>query len=171
MNTRGVTLIELMMGVVTVAIIAAASAALLKAGIVTYSFSVRQNEALTKTRKALGRDGAASGIMPTGRYAHAVGALNAAAVTVLVSSDSAVDSYYVAGGALERSQGGTAAVHAESIASLAVNYYNMNSSGLIVESTAAASARLVTALVAMPAKTNKQKSHRLFSGTMLRNKP
>lgn len=171
MNRRGVTLIELMVAVVTAAIIAAASAALIKAGIMTYAFSVRQNEALTKTRKALGRESASSGIMPTGRYAHTVSALNAANVTVLVSSNSTANSYYVSAGALTRSQGGTPAVHAESITTFAVNYYNMNASGLIIESTSAASARLVTALVTVDAKTNKQKSHTLFSGAMLRNKP
>lgn len=171
MNSRGVTLIELMMGVVTAVIIGAASAALIKAGILTYSFSVSQNAAMTKTRKALQGEGAATGILPVGRGAYAVNALNASQVAVLSSTSAVVMSYYVSAGNLIKDAGGVPGVHAESITTVAVNYYNLNSSGLIIESTSAASARLVTALVTVAGKTNKHKDHKLFSGTLLRNMP
>lgn len=171
MNSRGVTLVELMMGVVTAVIIGAASAGLLKAGIMTYTFSVAQNEALTKTRKAVSGEGSVSGIVPAGRGAYAVDALNASQVAVLSSSAAVVTSYYISSGSLFKSKGGTAGLHAESITSVEVNYYNMDSNGLITESTSAASARLVTALVTMAGKTSKLKDHKLFSGTTLRNMP
>lgn len=171
MSRRGATLVELMAGVVTAAIIAAASAGLLKAGMMTYTASVRQNEALTKLRKAVGSEGSATGILPVSRGAYAVNALNAAQLAVLSSSSAVVMSYYASAGNLIKSQGGVPATHAESIGTIAVNYYNTDSNGLVVESTTAAGARLVTALVTYPAKTNKLKDHKLFAGTLLRNMP
>ena len=171
MNTRGVTLVELCVGLAAALIIGAVSAGILKAGIMTYTHSVRQNESLTRTRKALGGEGAAAGVVRAGRTAHTVDALNAASVDVLVSSSSVLTRYFVSGGNLLLSKDGVAAVHADKITSIAVNYYNMDASGLIIESTSAASARLVTALVTLQGATSKQKDYALFSGTLLRNHP
>jgi len=171
MNRRGVTLIELMVGVATAVIIAAVSATLLKAGLMTYTYSVRQNEALTRARKALGNEGAATGVLRGSRTAYALSELNAAQVTVTATTAATITSYYVSGGGLYRSVAGTPALHAEGITSLTVNYYNLNASGLIVESTAAASATLVTARVTLRGKTAQQKDYHLFSGTLLRNHP
>lgn len=171
MNSRGVTLIELMMGVVTAVIIGAASAALIKAGILTYSFSVSQNAALTRTRKAMQGEGSASGILPVGRGAYAIDEMNASEVEVLSSSSAVLTSYYVSEGNLIKDTDGVPGLHAESITTVEFNYYNLNASGLIVESTSAAGARLVTALVTVAGKTNKHKDHKLFSGTTLRNMP
>lgn len=171
MNARGLTMIELLVGLATATIIGAVSAGILKAGIMTYTYSTRQNDALTRTRKALGGEGAAPGILRAGRLADAVSALDAAAVGVVSSTSTVLTSYYVSGGALYLSKSGTPVLHADSITSLTVNYYNMNGSGLIVESTAPASARLVTALVTLRGKTSKLRDYHLFSGTLLRNHP
>jgi hypothetical protein len=171
MNARGLTLIELLVGLVTALIIGAVSASILKAGIMTYTHSVRQNESLTRTRKAMGGEGRAEGIVRASRAAHTVSALDAGAVGVLSSTSSVLTSYTVSGGDLFLSEGGVSGLHADKVTSVAVNYYNLDGSGLIAESTSAASARLVTALVTVAGQTSKQKDYKLFSGTLLRNHP
>ena len=171
MNRRGVTLVELLAGLATALIIGAVSASLLKAGIKTYTYSVRQNEALTRARKALGNEGAASGVLRGSRKANAVSALNAAQVSVESSTSVITTSYYVGGAGLYRSIAGTPELQAESITQMEVKYYNLNGSGLIIESTSAASAVLVTAQVTIPGKTSKDRSYHLFSGTLLKNHP
>jgi hypothetical protein len=169
MNRRGVTLVELLVGIATAVVIGAVSASILKAGIMTYNHSVRQNDALTRMRKALGGEGSAFGVLRAGRAASSVSALNASSVGVLSSTSSVLTSYYVSAGGLYRSVGGASSLHADKVTSIAVNYYNLDGSGLIVESTAAASAQLVTALVTLRGQNNKQKDYHLFSGTLLRN--
>lgn len=171
MNRRGVTLVELLVGLTTALIIGAVSASLLKAGIMTYTYSVRQNEALTRARKALGNEGEATGVLRGSRKADSVSALNAAQVSVQSSTSATVTSFYLGGSGLYRSVSGAPTLHAESITSMTVNYYNLNGSGLIIESTAAASATLVTAQVTVAGKTSKDRSYHLFSGTLLRNHP
>lgn len=169
MSGRGATLVELLVGIATAVVIGAVSASILKAGIMTYSHSVRQNEALTAMRKAVGGEGAAFGVLRASRAASSVSALDAASVGVVSSTSAVLTSYYVSGGKLYRSVGGAAGVHADKIASIAVNYYNLDGSGLIVESTAAASAQLVTALVTVKGQNSKRRDYHLFSGTLLRN--
>lgn len=169
MNARGLTLVELLVGLVTAGIIGAVSAGMLKAGIMTYTHSVRQNDALTRTRKAVGGEGSAAGVLRGSRSAHTVSALAADEVRVLVSSSSVLTNYYVSGGDLFLSRDGAAGLHADKVTSIAVNYYNLDGNGLIVESTAAVSARLMTALVTVAGQTSKQKDYHLFSGTLLRN--
>jgi len=169
MNRRGVTLVELVVGVATAVVIGAVSAGILKAGIMTYSNSVHAHESLTRIRKALGGEGAAFGVLRAGRAANAVAALNAAQVEVNSSTSTVLTSYYVSGGRLLRSVGGVVTQQADEMSTMTVNYYNMNASGLIVESTSTASATLVTALVTLRGKTTKLRDYQLFSGTMLRN--
>lgn len=171
MNRRGVTLVELLVGLVTALIIGAVSASILKAGIMTYSHSVRQNDALTRTRKAVGGEGSAAGVVRAGRSAHTVDALDAAEFGVRSSTSSVLTSYAVSGGNLYLSKAGVSVLHADQITQIAVNYYNMDGDGLIAESTSAASAKLVTALVTLKGKTPKQKDYKLFSGVLLRNHP
>jgi hypothetical protein len=169
MNRRGLTLVELLVGLVTALIIGAVSASILKAGIMTYTHSVRQNDALTRMRKALGGEASAAGVVRAGRSAHTVAALDASAVGVLVSSSSVLTSFDVSGGNLYLTKGGVTTLHADQITQIAVNYYNLDGNGLIFESSVAASARLVTTLVTLQGKTAKQKDYKLFSGAVLRN--
>lgn len=170
MNARGVTLVELLVGLVAATVIGAASAGILKAGIMTYSHSVRQNEALTRTRKALGGEGAAAGIVRASRPSAAVSALNAASV-VVVSTSADLTTYAVSNGNLYLTKAGITTLQADKVGAVAVNYYNLDSSGRIFESTSAASARLVTALVTVKGATSKQKDYNLFSGALLKNHP
>lgn len=169
MNRRGLTLVELLVGLVTALIIGAVSASILKAGIMTYTHSVRRNEALTRTRKAVGGEGSAAGIVRAARSAHAVSDLEDDEVGVLSSTSSVLTSYEVEDGGLYLTKAGVTALHADQVTEIAVNYYNLDGNGLIFESTAAASARLVTTLVTLKGKNNKQKDYKLFSGVVLRN--
>lgn len=171
MKDRGFTLIELLVGLATAAIIAAVSAQVMKAGLMTYHYSVRQNEALTRTRRALGGEGASTGLLRAGRAASAVDVLSVSSAAVVSAPSAVVTSYYVAGDGLYRSQAGAVALQAGAITSLTVGYYNMNASGQIQVSSAASSATLVTALVTLQGKTDKQRNYRLFSGASLRNHP
>lgn len=171
MNARGLTLTELLVGLAAATIIGAASAGILKAGIMTYAHATRLNDALTRTRKAVGGEASAAGVLRASRTAHAVSALDAASVGVLSSTSAALTSYYVSDGGLYLSKGGVSGLHADKVTAIAVNYYNLDGSGLIMESTSAASARLVTALVTVAGRTSRQKDYRLFSGTLLRNHP
>lgn len=170
MNARGVTLVELLVGLAAATVIGAASAGILKAGIMTYAHSVRQNDALTRTRKAMGGAGSAAGILRASRPSSSVSALNAASV-VVVSTSAALTTYSTSGGNLYLTKDGTTSLHADKVTSIAVNYYNLDGSGLIFESTSAASARLVTALVTLKGTTSRQKDYALFSGALLRNHP
>lgn len=170
MSARGLTLVELCVGLVAATVIGAASAGMLKAGIMTYTHSVRQDEALTRMRKAVGGEGSAAGILREGRPSAYVSTLDPASVVVL-STSAAAAAFSVSGGSLYRTKDGTTSLHAEKIKSITVNYYNLDSSGLIIESTSAASARLVTAQVTVGAVNAKQKDYNLFSGALLRNHP
>ena len=171
MNRRGVTLIELLVGVATAVVIGAVSAGILKAGIMTYTHSVRQNEALTRLRKALGGEASAFGVLRASRAANAVSALSADTVGVVTSTSVVLTSYYVSGGKLYRSVDGVVTQHADEMTTVAVNYYNLDANGLIYESSVTASAMLVTAQVTLQGKTGKLRDYSLFSGTVLRNHP
>lgn len=171
MNRRGLTLVELLVGLVTALIIGAVSASILKAGIMTYTHSVRQNEALTRARKAVGGEGSAAGVVRAARSAHAVSDLEDDEFGVLSSTSSVLTTYEVEDGGLYLTKDGVSTLHADQITEIAVNYYNLDGDGLIAESTSAASARLVTALVTLKGKTPKQKDYKLFSGVILRNHP
>lgn len=171
MKTHGFTLVELMVGVVTAAIIGTVSAQLLKVGLMTYNHTVRQNDSLTRTRRALGGEGAATGILWASRGANTVSGISADAAAVVAPVSAEVTSFYVAGPGLYRSKSGTTVLHADAITNLTVHYYNMSPSGGIQVSSAPSAATLVTTLVTMQGKTSRQTDYRLFSGASLRNHP
>lgn len=169
--SRGVTLIELMVGLVTATIMAAVCAKVLQLGIMTYTYSVRQNSALTQTRKALAGDGARYGALAASRGAHSFSALGAASLAVKSSTDSVITNFFISGSNLYRTKSAETVLQADAVASIAVSYYNMDASGLIMTSTAAESSTMATTLVTVPGKTAKQKNYTLFSGAQLRNHP
>ena len=169
MNRRGLTLVELLVGLVTALIMGAVSAGILKAGIMTYTHSARQNDVLARARKALGGEASAAGVVRAARSAHTVSDLEDDEVGVLTSSSSVLTSYEAEDGSLYLTKGGVTTLHADQVTEIAVNYYNLDGNGLIFESTAAASASLVTTLVTLKGKNNKQKDYKLFSGVVLRN--
>jgi hypothetical protein len=170
MNKRGFTLLELLVGLVTATVIGAVTAQIMKAGIMTYNFSVRQNAAMTRTRKALGGMGSATGIMPESRAAVSFAGINGSTVSVVSSSNSVVVSYYVAGSNLLRSKTGSTIVLSDEVTRLSVNYYNMDAvTRLIRVSSAASLATLVTSSVTLKGNSSRQKDYYLYSGALLRN--
>lgn len=171
MNKRGFTLVELMVGVVTAAIIGTVSAKLLQVGLMTYHYTVRQHDSLTRTRRALGGEGSATGILWASRGASIVSGISADAAAVVAPVSAEVTSYYVGGDGLYRSRSGTAVLHADAITNLTVHYYNMSPAGVIQVSSAPSAATLVTTMVTMQGKTSRQTDYRLFSGASLRNHP
>jgi hypothetical protein len=62
-------------------------------------------------------------------------------------------------------------MHAEGVSAVALNYYNLNDAGRIIESTAPASAALITAMVSIHGKNPRRKTYNFFSGARLRNHP
>lgn len=165
---RGFTIVELLVGVVTAATIATVSAMVLKAGLMTYNYTTRQNQMLAGGRKALGGEGSARGLVLTSRSSVSVTSLSASSLVVL-STLSVVTTYAVSNENLVGTSSGATVLKAGPMSSLALNYYNLDGAGRIVESTAAASAVLVTALVSLQGQFAGQKTYTLFSGAKLRN--
>ena len=167
----GYTLLELVVGLAAAGIVAMATALLFKAGIVTYNYNIQQNAALSSARDAFNKaSGGRSGMLWSSQSAQAVQSLSATSLAV-ISTSAVTTSYTLTNGTLIRAGGGGSTMpQAASISALAVNYYNMASSGLITESTAAASASMVTALMSVVGN-DKWRTYYMFSGTRLRNHP
>lgn len=168
---RGLTLIELMVGMVTATIIAAVCAKVLLLGITTYNYAARQNASLTRTRRALGGEGAKIGVLGASRMAYSLSDIQSSSVAVLSPPAAVVTNYYVTSGGMYRTMGGVSTLQAEAISSLSVNYY-MATAGMISSTTVVSSATMVTALVTIgTGTTSAQKTYTLFAGAQLRNHP
>jgi prepilin-type N-terminal cleavage/methylation domain-containing protein len=167
----GFTLVELMLAASISAVIALVSALLFKAGMVSYLYSYRQATALTAARASLSGDGSKTGLLWEAEEAKAVQSLNASTLTLTTASLGTVSYYVTGGGSLYRVAGSSASVLATGVSSLALNYYNLNATGAIIESTAAVSANLVTARLTVVKKSVSDKDHVYFAGARLRNHP
>lgn len=168
---RGMTLIELLVGIATAVIIAGVCAKMLHLGIVTYNYAVRQNTSLTRMRKAVAGDGAHVGVLGASRAAYSLSAVQASSIAVLSAPSAAVTNYYVTNGDLYRTQAGVSVVQADAVSSLSLGYY-MSADGLVSSTTVAASASMVTALVTVGTGTSvAHRTYTLFSGAQMRNHP
>ncbi len=168
---KGMTVIELLVGIATAAILVSVCAKVLQLGIVTYGFARRQNESLTRTRKAVAGDGSRAGILETSREGYQFASLPVSSVTVLASPTSAAANYYLKNGNLYRTVSGAGSVLADQVNSLSFDYY-MSSNGLVSSTTVASSATMVTATVTIGSGTTvEQKVYTLFTGAQLRNHP
>lgn len=168
-SRAGFTLVEAMMGVALAAIVGLVLAGIFKAGLDTYNYTMRQSLVLTSYRKAAAGDGPRRGMVWSAQDAVSVAALTASTLTVNPSAGAALN-YTVTGEKLWRSQAGTFQVQAPAVTGLQVNYYNLDAAGLVIESTAAASALMATTLTTLQA-TGKYKTYVFFSGGLLRNHP
>jgi hypothetical protein len=168
---RGLTLIELMVGIVTAAIMTAVCVNVLFLGIRTYNYAARQTGSLTRTRRALAGDGVRAGVLGASRGAYAFSAVQASSVTVLSSSSSIVTNYYVTNGNLYRTKAGSSVRQADGVSSISLGYY-MSTAGMISSTTAISSASMVTVLVNVGTGTSSaQRTYRLFAGAQLREHP
>lgn len=168
--SRGFTLVELLMGLAVSGVVALVVSGLFRAGLLTFNYAVRQNRALTAGRMALSGDGARHGMVWMSQGAASLAGLDASSLAV--SAPGALPTtFHVRGEDLYRSQLDVPVRHAEGVGAVALNYYNLDDAGRIVESTAPASAALVTALVSVHGKNPRRKAYHFFSGARLRNHP
>jgi Tfp pilus assembly protein PilE len=165
----GVTLIELMVAVTTAAVIALVTVQLFKVAILTYQATARQTVMLGAMRGALAGKGSRGGILEAARQAKQVQALDEDDA-VFLSTSGATSEFTLASAGLTLTAGGVTTTLGDTISSMTVTYYNLNSSGLIIESTSAAGASFVTAMVVMPSAGLNQKTYRAFAGARLRNR-
>jgi hypothetical protein len=171
MSRSGMTLLELMVGLVTAAIIASVCAKVLLLGVKTYNYSARQTASLTRTRKVLMGDGAKTGLLGEARGAYAFSTVSTSSVAV--TSASAATNFYVGGSKLYRTKSGSSAVQADGVGSLTLSYY-MSTGGIISSTTIVSSATMMTALVTVTTgavTAGTQNAYSLYSGALLRDHP
>lgn len=166
----GFTIVELMLAAAISATIALVSVALFKGGMLSYLYSARQASALSSARKAFSGDGSKYGLLWEAQGAREVQSLDPSRLT-LTSMSGVTISYFVSGGSLYKVVGGSTAVLAPEASSLALNYYNPDAAGAVVESTAAVSASFVTARLTVEGKGPGAKSQVYYGGARLRNHP
>ena len=163
-------MVEVMVGIAVAGIVALVVSGLFRAGILTFNYAVRQNHALAAARKALAGDGANYGMVWMSQGAAFVEDISASSLTV--SPRNALSTtYHVHEQDLYQSQLGVKTMQAEGIGAVALHYYNLNDAGRIIESTAPASAALMTVLVSIHGKNPRHKTYNFFSGAQLRNHP
>jgi len=169
MNRRGMTLLELLVGLITAGIIASVVARVLQLGIKTYRYSARQSDSLTRTRKALMGDGARLGVLAAGRESYSFSSVQTSSLALATPSFST--NYYVTGSKLYRAKSGTTVVQADQVNGLTLGYY-MSTNGIISSTTIASSATMVTALVSVTTgavSAGTYNAFSLYSGAQLRN--
>lgn len=167
---RGFSLVELLIGVVTASVLALVTAQLFRIGMRTYQATLRQDQALSVIRGALGAEGSRVGLTWTSRGARAVQSLSATSLNVYASTTAVVTSFTTSGGTLWKTDASGTSKLTDRVAAIAVNYYNLDGSGRVVESTSAVAAALVTVRLTMT-QVSDQKSYESFSGALLRNRP
>jgi prepilin-type N-terminal cleavage/methylation domain-containing protein len=171
MNRRGMTLLELLVGLVTAAIIASVCAKVLLLGIKTYNYSARQTASLTRTRKALAGDGSRAGLLGAARGAYVFSTVSASSVAV--TSSSAATNFYVKNSNLYRTKSGSSVIQADGVGALTLTYY-MSTAGIVSSTTVASSATMVTALVSVTTgavSAGTYNAYSLYSGAKLRDHP
>lgn len=164
---RGFTLVEVMIGFVAAGILAAATAAFLRAGMITYRATSLQNAMLDSSRRALTGTGPRPGLIWSARAAASVTGLQGSSVTY-VSSGPATATFYLSALGLYRSTSSSPSLQAASVSTFTLTYYSATGTGLVAASTSAAGASLVTALVRWPGLNGARAS---YSGAALRNHP
>src|SRR5581483_2571670 len=131
----GTTLIELIVGVVAAAILALATAALVKAGISTYTYCMRQNRMLEAARKSLVYgDAGRKGIVWGSQIGSVVNGVQGSSVTVVSNSGALYWTYDVSNNALQLHSGSATNSLATYISTVSYSYYNITDTGLIMAS-------------------------------------
>jgi prepilin-type N-terminal cleavage/methylation domain-containing protein len=168
---RGFTLLELLVGMITAAVIATVCAKILLVGIQTYNYSVRQGTSMTRMREALAGSGSRTGILEASRAAYSFSTVSASSVAVLSTPAAILTNYYVKSGNLYRTKSSSSVVQADGVNTLTLNYYAA-ANGLVSSTTVASAATMMTAMVVIGSGTvNAQRTYTLYSGALLRNHP
>lgn len=155
-------------GVAVAGIISMSLAGLFKAGLRTFAYTLRQHFVLSNSRKAIAGDGNRVGLVWAASDAGAVTALSSSTLTLSTGGGSAL-SYSVAADNLVSTHLGVSKEQARGVTALELRYYNLDGSGRIMESTAAASAVFSTALATLAG--SREKEYSFYSGAGLRNHP
>ena len=165
---KGMTLVELVMGLVIISVITGVITGLFKAGITSFNTTLRQTLVLTNARKAFDGDGNSYGLLWQAREAGSINTLSASGLH-LDSPRGFPVQYLVSDGVLWNVQQGDKTEQAKSISAMQTKYYQMNAQGIIMESAEASSATMITANLQM--QSPQKKTYSFFSGAQLRNGP
>lgn len=167
-SRRGFTLMELMMGVAIASVLALVVSGIFKAGILTSRYSLSQTRILSEARAALIGTGRIKGVLWQAQEGSSFMTLSSTSLAVGYASAASI-SFRLSGLDLLQSQLGVDQKAATGISSMTFSYYNLDAAGRIMESTAAASAALVTAAVVLPG--DRGKNYNFFTGAALRDRP
>lgn len=168
MNRKGFTVPELVIGIACAAVIGLVSTALFKAGVTTYNYTIRQNSILISASNALSGNGAKTGILSSARQSKDISALNTSSL-VLLSTASNTTTFALAGENMTRTENGATVQLATGVSTVTFRYYNLAASGLIMVSTAANTASLVTTNLVVKGKFAKQRDYIFYGAARLRN--
>lgn len=168
MKNNGFTLIELIVGIAACAVLSLVVAGIMRAGLYTSNYSLRQTLILANSRKAIEGDGRLLGMAWALQESQAVRELSPAGLDLAPASGSSVQ-YASDDGALTRTELGVTRRLAQNISSIEARYYALDEQGYVRETADASSAVMVTTLVAM--KSPNGRTYVFFSGAQLRNHP
>lgn len=167
-SRRGFTLMELMMGVAVSAVLALVIAGLFKTGILTARYSLGQTRVLSEARAGLMGAGKVKGVLWQTQEASSFSTLSSTSLALGYAGAAAI-SFHLSGQTLLQSQLGVDQTAAVGVSTMTLAYYNLDAAGHVMESTAAASAALVTAEIVLPG--DRGKNYSFFTGARPRNKP
>lgn len=156
------------MGVSISALLSLVVASLFKAGILTSRYSLGQTQILSQARSALMGRGRVKGLLWQAQEASSCAALSSTSAAFGYAAEASLG-LRLSGRALLQSRLGVDETLASGLSSMSFAYYNLDEAGLVVESTAAASAVLVTVSIVLPG--DRGKSYSFLSGARLRNRP
>lgn len=165
----GFTLLELIVALAVAGITVAALVGLFRASLTATRFALRQTSTLSSARKALVSEGPHKGILWAVQGSTAVVNLSPSSLSLVLPGSVSMD-YAMQGDILKAIEAGTTYYQAKDVGALSVNYYNINSNGLIQVSTDANVAQYVTVSFTLKGHLAKESTHYLYSGAWLRNK-
>ncbi len=163
----GFTVVEAIVAVAIISVLSLTIGSLFKAGIQTSTYALRQGLALQNAQSAVNGTSLQRGLAWAIRDGVSVSSLNASTLSLATWDSPSV--VFTAGSGLVRSELGVPRLQARGVSALDVHYYNVDGSGRVVESTAAASAQLVTATATMGGE-GQAKTYSFFTGAALRNR-
>jgi hypothetical protein len=166
LNRRGITLVEVALGIGILGIISVVIAGMLRAGVVTYNYTMGQLVVLRRTRQALDNPAASQGVVRALRAAKGASALSDGSIRIEPTQGPEVR-FHLEQGALLSSQTGVSAKQADGIRSMEFKYYHLDENGRVVESAGLDSASLVVGTMRM---SGGRSEHVTFSGAALRNR-
>jgi hypothetical protein len=166
-NRRGISLVEIVIASAVAVVVAALAATLFRNGSRSVAFIFRESIVLTEARKVFDGERERTGLLPQLRGATAVQSLgeNTLALQTLTSTVTFQNS--PAG--LRRLENENDSLLGKDIAVTALAGYDVDENGLVIESTSAATARLVT--VRAESGAAGKRDYVFFSGAALRNRP